>query len=396
MTSRSVNLPFNATEIIDNLRLERYVPAVDSESPYISGPNSIFRRLYYALRPLFPVSFRRILQRIALQNWAKIPFPTWPVDTTVEDFISRLWILALKASGEEQLPFIWYWPRGFDACAIMTHDVETGAGQDFCYRMLEFERKHGIRSSFEFVPELRYEISEALVNAIRAAGCEVCIHGLTHDDKLFSSEREFRAQATKINQYAKNLGARGFRSPVMYRNPTWYDAFEFSYDMSVPNVAHLDPQRGGCCTVFPFFIGDIVELPLTTIQDYPIYNILRSNPLQMWSSQLETILGKYGLVSFLIHPDYTMTPERQTLYCELLGLIKTFSVQRNLWLALPREVDEWWRQRNDMTLSQVDGKWIIQGEGSDRASIAYARLERGTVSFVTEWQDLSVRTIRDF
>ena len=37
----------------------------------------------------------------------------------------------------------------------------------------------------------------------------------------------------------------------MYRNQDWYDVFEFSYDMSVPNVAHLDPMRGGCCTVMP-------------------------------------------------------------------------------------------------------------------------------------------------
>jgi hypothetical protein len=26
----------------------------------------------------------------------------------------------------------------------------------------------------------------------------------------------------------------------------------FAYDMSIPNVAHLDPQRGGCCTIMPF------------------------------------------------------------------------------------------------------------------------------------------------
>src|SRR2546425_12755629 len=35
----------------------------------------------------------------------------------------------------------------------------------------------------------------------------------------------------------------------------WFDALDFSYDMSVPNVAHLDPQRGGCCTVMPYFVG---------------------------------------------------------------------------------------------------------------------------------------------
>ncbi len=40
----------------------------------------------------------------------------------------------------------------------------------------------------------------------------------------------------------------------MYREQRWFDAFEFSYDMSVPNAAHLEPQRGGCCTVMPYFL----------------------------------------------------------------------------------------------------------------------------------------------
>ena len=60
----------------------------------------------------------------------------------------------------------------------------------------------------------------------------------------------------------------------MYREQQWFDAFEFSYDMSVPNVAHLEPQRGGCCTVMPYFVGDILELPLTTTQDYSLFHIL--------------------------------------------------------------------------------------------------------------------------
>jgi len=382
--SRSVTLPFNPTEVIDNLRLEKYVPAVNSAIGSISDGKSISRRVYYAIRPLLGVAIRRILQRAALRNWAKIPFPTWPVDATVEKLIAQLWMLVLKASGESQVPFIWYWPKGYDACAVMTHDVETSAGQDFCYTILELEKEYGIRSSFELIPERRYRISADLVKAIREAGGEVCIHGLNHDGKLFSSEREFRARAAKINQYAKALGANGFRSPVMYRNPAWYDAFKFSYDMSLPNVGHLDPQRGGCCTVFPFFIGDIVELPLTTIQDYPLYNILRSSPLETWTKQMDSIVGEHGLVSFIIHPDYTTKPERQTLYRGLLGSLKRLSVERNVWLALPGEVDRWWRQRNKMVLSKLDGKWIIRGDGADRAAIAHARIEGGKVKYTRE------------
>ena len=40
-------------------------------------------------------------------------------------------------------------------------------------------------------------------------------------------------------------GSRGFRSGAMYRRQDWFADLEFSYDMSIPNVAHLEPQRGG-------------------------------------------------------------------------------------------------------------------------------------------------------
>lgn len=381
-TNGSIVLPFDATEIIDNLRLEKYCDAINEEITNLADKESTWRSVYYALRPFFPVPLRRILQRFALRDWAKLPFPAWPLDTTVEDFISWLWVLVLEASEEKEIPFIWYWPKGFQACAIMTHDVETGEGQEFCHKLLEVEMQYGIKSSFELVPEVRYKISEQVMGAIRKAGSEICVHGLNHDGRLFDSEQVFRDRAKAINQYAEAWGAKGFRSPIMYRNLAWYDAFKFSYDMSVPNVAHLDPQHGGCCTVFPFFVGNVVELPLTTIQDYPLYNILRVDPMTMWTNQMDLIIAKHGLVSFIVHPDYTMEPNKQKLYCQLLDKLKTDSERRNIWLALPHEVDTWWRDRNSMTLTQKDGKWSIRGKGSERAAVAYARLEDGKLTYI--------------
>jgi peptidoglycan/xylan/chitin deacetylase (PgdA/CDA1 family) len=379
-----IHLPFDPDEIIDNLRLEKYVRALNSENAYVADNQSLYRRAYYALRPLFPVRFRRILQRIALNDWASIPFPKWPLDTTVDDLIARLWKRVLGSSEVASIPFIWYWPKRHHSCAIMTHDVETGAGQKFCHRMLEMEAEFGIKSSFELVPEVRYQISEDVLKAIRSAGSEICIHGLNHDGRLFSSEATFRSRAGRISAYARDLGATGFRSPVMYRNPAWYDAFEFSYDMSMPNAAQLDPQRGGCCTLFPYFIGNILELPLTTIQDYPLYHVLRSDPMAMWTSQLEAITARHGMASFIIHPDYTIPKDKQTLYRALLGMLSQYGMEKGTWLALPGEVDRWWRQRDRMTLVREGTGWAIRGEGCERAAVAYARLENGRLRLTVE------------
>ena len=103
----------------------------------------------------------------------------------------------------------------------------------------------------------------------------------------------------------------------MYREQQWYDAFEFSYDMSVPNVAHLEPQRGGCCTVMPYFVGKILELPLTTIQDYSLFHILGDYSISLWQQQIDAIREQNGLITFLAHPDYLdePTPCRCTRRC---------------------------------------------------------------------------------
>jgi hypothetical protein len=376
-----LRLGFNPTDAAVNLRTERYI---DNRLP--GGGEGVtvrsaVRQAYYALRPVLPVSVRKHAQRWALRDWRKQTFPSWPVDTTVDDLMRALFLRLLDVHAVDELPFIWFWPDGHAGCAMMTHDVETAAGRDFSSRLIEMEAGHGIRSAFEIVPEERYDVPETYLQEIRDAGCEVCVHGLNHDGRLFLNEQLFRQRAAKINEYARLYGAHGFRSPVMYRRVDWYDAFQFSFDMSLPNVAHLDPQRGGCCTVMPFFIGDIVELPLTTIQDYPLYNILNQWTMDLWKQQCGILLRYNGLLSFIIHPDYTISANAQKLYNELLAYLGGLRDNHGVWIALPGQVDEWWRQRRNMRLERDGASWRISGDGSDRARVAFARREGGDVTY---------------
>ena len=377
------DLPSDIDKTIDDLRFERYVPTAIQANSY-TEKESLARKIYYLLRPLLPVGVRKHLQRIALKNWDKRTFPAWPVDFTVEDTFEQVFRQLGQTLGKSQIPFIWYWPDDHSSACIMTHDVETKKGRDFCDVLLTMEEQHGVRSSFEIVPEQRYEVPMELIHRIREAGAEVCVHGLTHDGKLFSSKELFVERAQKINEYAKKWGAVGFRSPVMYRNLEWFHALDISYDMSVPNVGHLDPQPGGCCTVMPYFIGDILELPLTTIQDYPLYNILQQRSLELWKEQAERILRRHGLISFIIHPDYTIPRWARQLYDDLLQYLAELRDDRGMWIALPREVDRWWRQRSAMQLVEEDGKWRIRGDGCERARVAFASFDNGTLTYTIE------------
>ena len=374
------SLPLNLTEMIDYLRFERYIDNAIQGNHY-NVAKSTARKVYYLLRPLFPVAFRKHLQRIALKGWEKKTFPAWPVDFSVEDIFEKTLQHILQTLDLPELPFIWYWPDGHSSCCIMTHDVETRAGRDFCGTMMKMEAQCGLGSAFELVPEQRYEVPMELIHQIRENGCEVCIHGLNHDGNLFSSESVFFERVKKINEHAERWSAIGFRSPVLYRNLDWFDALRVSYDMSVPNVGHLDPQPGGCCTVMPYFIGSILELPLTTIQDYPLYHILKQRSLDLWKDQTERILGRHGLVSFIIHPDYTTAQWSKRLYQSLLEYLAELRGNRGLWVALPREVDTWWRNRHDMELMNENGQWRIRGAQAERARVAYLSLEDGRVVY---------------
>ncbi|MBU0740743.1 hypothetical protein KKG45_06695 [bacterium] len=362
---------------IDDLRLERYRDNSITDVHATLSPESLIRSAYYTLRPLLSVGMRKHLQRFALRGWEKIPFPAWPVDTGVEKLVADHWMQLLEVHDTDTLPFVWFWPDGHRSCAVMTHDVETAAGRDFCGHLMDMEAAVGVVSSFEVVPEERYEVTPAYLDSIRRAGCEVCIHGLSHDGHLFSSRTGFLERAARINAYAANWRAVGFRSPVMYRNLDLIGHLDFEYDMSVPNVGHLDPQRGGCCTVMPYFIGDTLELPLTTIQDYPLYNNLGRYDMDLWREQTDIVVGRHGLLSFIIHPDYTIERRAQDLFRELLDHLCALRDDRGTWLALPGEVNDWWRLRSRMELQERNGRWCVTGPSCDRAKVGLACREAG-------------------
>jgi hypothetical protein len=127
--------------------------------------------------------------------------------------------------------------------------------------------------------------------------------------------------------------------------------------------------------VMPYFIGRILELPLTTTQDYPLFHILGDYSMDLWRRQITMILAANGLISSIVHPDYVIEKQARAIYAELLAYLSSLGRDRNVWIALPREVNRWWRERNHMNLVQNNGRWEIEGVGKERAAVAYARTD---------------------
>lgn len=376
-------LPFDADDAIANLREERYV-AASGRNGGNSLSRGVARKAYYAVRPWLGVGVRKHLQRFSLRSAEKTPFPSWPVDRSVDQTIETMMLLAMKAQGVERIPFIWFWPTGHSGCAMMTHDVETSTGLAFCSQLMDLNDSYGVKSSFQLVPVERYVTPQDLRGEIRERNFEINIHDWNHDGFLFSDQKMFRERARKINEAAAAYGAEGFRSAVLYRNSKWYDALDFSYDMSFPNVGHLDPQPGGCCTVMPYFIGRVLEMPVTTTQDYSLFHIRNCYSIELWKRQIDLILESHGLASFIVHPDYVIEKRARAVYSQLLEHLSELHVQRNVWIARPQEVNRWWRERSQMKIARSNGQWSIEGAGKERARLAYANWDGQRVAYTFE------------
>jgi hypothetical protein len=380
----TVHIPFDPREVVQNLRVERY------PLEPLTGFRGLLKRLYYGIRPLTSRGMRRRIQRFHVRNWQKRKFPHWPVDTTVENLGEALMLLALEGTLESQIPFIWFWPRGQQGCVLMTHDVETAAGRDYCGKLQKIDQAFAMKASFQIVPEERYDVAPEFLESLRAHGSEVVIQDLNHDGRLFDNREEFLRRAESIRHYVHEFGAKGFRAGGLYRKPEWYGELDISFDMSIPNVAHLDPQRGGCCTVLPYFIGDVIELPVTTTQDYSLFYLLNERSIDLWRRQVELILEKHGLASFIVHPDYILEDATRRVYEELLSWLQQESQARDLWIALPSEIDQWWRDRSRMSVVRDGSGWKICGAGADRARLAFAMKVDGRLRY--RLADICVRS----
>jgi hypothetical protein len=371
-----VRLPFSFREVMDNFLHERYqeFPAPVQQQIF---NHDLIRKSYYGIRKFLPVAVRRHLQRMYFNDWRKRKFPSWPVDFSADSLREEILRLSMEAAGVTRVPFIWFWPNGALSSLIVTHDVETKAGVDFTSELMDIDTSYGFRSSFQVIPEGRYAVTDDYVQEIRDRGFEFNIHDLNHDGRLYREREEFLRRAKKINEYVQKYKARGFRAGAMYRNADWYSSYEFSYDMSVPNVAHFEPKRGGCCTVLPFFIGKMVELPLTAAQDYTLFHILNDYSIGLWQQQIDLVRKRNGLISFITHPDYLIESRARSVYESLLDHLRKMVSTEKVWAALPGEVDRWWRARSAMRLVQTEGGWKIEGPESGRACVAYAVLDGG-------------------
>jgi len=363
-------LPCDPSQVIENLQREAYAA---NRGRWL--PDTALARIYHFCRPMLPVPIRRHFQKFQFRGRSKLKSLRWPVDCAVDNIHAQLLSLSLKASGLERIPFIWFWPKGAASCAILTHEIETELGGGLCGTLMDINDLFGIKASFLVSSHQCCNLTPEFLSSSRNRGYEVLVQELDHDRHRNKDRKGILAQPARINSYASAYGAEEFQSARLCQEQSWNYAAGFSYGISVPNIAHLGPQPCGCCTVMPSFLGDILELPVTTTQDHVLFDILEDYSIDLWKQQMETIMEKHGLISFIMHSSQIRKPQPRSIYEALLGYLSCLEEERNLWITTPSEANRWWRQRAEMKLVHRADGWHIEGLGAERARLAYAELE---------------------
>jgi peptidoglycan/xylan/chitin deacetylase (PgdA/CDA1 family) len=322
---------------------------------------------YYAVKPLLPRRTQIRMRRIYARRQAKREFPRWPIEPVLVEQRREALRAAVDERGGKPIPLVADWPDGASFAAILTHDVEGPAGIRNIPTVLEIERRHGFVSSWNLVAE-DYPVDPGLRAEIEAAGCEVGLHGIRHDCRLFESRASFEAELPAIHRYLAEWGADGFRSPATHRNARWMPELGAAYDTSFPDTDPFEPQSGGCCSILPFFLGAMVELPITLVQDHTLWEILRRRSIELWTGKSDWIAANGGLINLITHPDYLDTPQRLRMYEEFLEYL---AARRGGWYALPREVAAWWRRRTSLRCVESEGRVRVAGDGAERARVLW-------------------------
>ena len=314
-------------------------------------------KLYYRLRPFIPISLRQMLQRGRNQGFG-VP-DDWYLPT---EFVRDL-RKALVADADAVA--VHPWPDGYQISCVLTHDVETKMGLELVDQLATVEEQFGFRSSWNIVPYL-YDMDLGLIADLKGRGHEIGVHGYNHDGRLFESQRTFKRRAGPINQALANFGSEGFRSPMVHRNLKWIGTLNVDYDSSCFDIDPFQAMPGGVGAPWPFFSGKFVELPYTLPQDHTLLVSLMETSPRIWIEKIEFLRGIAGMALLVTHPDYLDTPGRLDVYRRLL---EHLAEQHDIWHALPREVSDWWRQRDQIQIDSTGDTLQLVGPSADRARV---------------------------
>jgi glycosyltransferase involved in cell wall biosynthesis len=280
------------------------------------------------------------VRRLVARRERRVSQAVWPIN---------------EAAGKT--PAYWPgWPAGKKFALVLTHDVEGMTGLNKSRQLMHLEKNLGFCSSFNFIPEGDYRVSQELRDELVHNGFEVGVHDLRHDGKLYWKRDSFPEKARRINHYLKLWGASGFRSGFMLHNRECMDELAVEYDTSAVDTDPFEPEPWIVDTIFPFWVprprgGGYVELPYTLPQDSTLFLVLGETSPEIWMRKLDWIVRHGGMALIDVHPDYLgFQKDRRTAseypveqYEAFLKHVRD-RYAGQFWNPLPKELADWYKQ----------------------------------------------------
>ena len=321
-----LNLDLDINDTIDCILAERYLK---SKRPWTS-----YLPFHYHLVPgSIRVLIAQWLTGLHSLKRQRVNFPNWPEDITVD---------LLKRTIRGKLSQI-KWPEEKKYAVCLTHDIDTNKGFKPAEKFLHLEAEFGVKSCW-FVVLKNVEFGGRFFHEVLKGENEVACHGDNHDESLpYLSQSEICSRLEKYRNTIKEYNMKGFRSPSLLRTPTLLRAISefFEYDSTFPDteISARPPYRSGCCSIFPYRLGKLMELPLTLPQDSTCV-FLKKTPeeiLKLWLNKLSWIKEMGGLATLNIHPDshFGMKGKIFDIYRSFLEIV---TKDTKAWVITPAEV----------------------------------------------------------
>jgi hypothetical protein len=287
-----------------------------------------------------------------------------------------IFLASIVVATGRAIPRIAFWRKGKSHALAITHDVETKLGlEDGAGRCADVESKLAVRSTWN-IPSERYPLSSQLLISLASAG-EVGGHDTKHDGRLIFES--FENKVERVGRCKSRLESlckkevRGFRSPLLQHGRELLGALGkagYMYDSSAPSWEPLSPtslKPHGVGTVFPFFVSEVLEIPVSLPQDHQLIRVsglATSEAVDELFRVSRWIRGVGGACVLLVHPDYEFgQPENMEEYYRLLEKFKSDPECEILTLG---ELAEWWTHRANSRIETRNGHVSIQYGDEDR------------------------------
>ncbi len=335
----------NFDKIIENLVYEQYYK---------------IKRPFYTRLPFdytrIPVPLRNFLFNALLTFKRDPKWPNWPVEKSVE-LIRYLYIKSISIKLKKKVPYVSFWPQKKKFAVVITHDCDTESSFKNIDKIRDIEKRYGMLSCWNILSN-KYKIDKNALKRLKNEGCEIGLHGYNHDNRLpFLKKEKIIGRINSASSLIKEFSIRGFRSPSLLRNKKFLELLSnyFAYDSSTCDTDLLSPVaiRSGTCTVFPFFINNMVEIPITLPQDYRLIrlNKTKNEIFDIWKGKIDFLRKVNGTAVLLTHPDSHIFGNDKYLdvYEKTLKYMTSFEEG---WHALPNEICKWWNERDRASIKK--------------------------------------------